>query len=197
MKRAVFLDRDGIINELVYYPEQGIVDTPLNPSQVKLVFGIGKLISVAKKLGFLVIVISNQPAIGLEKLSKKDFEDIDNKIKDLLLKKGSKIDAYLYCLHHPYAKLKEYRKKCACHKPKIGLFKDSARDFNIDLAKSCMLGDGVDDVKAGEKAGCKTILLANINSTENLRIIEQQLGKTKPDFMVKKLTEVVEILKKS
>ena len=197
MKKAVFLDRDGIINELVYFPEQGIVDTPINPSQVKLIFGVDKLINVAKEIGFLVIVISNQPAIGLKKINGKDFRSIDKTIKHLLLKKALKIDGSYYCLHHPFAKLPKYKKICDCRKPKIGLFKKASSNFNINLSKSWMIGDGVDDIKAGEKAGCKTILLANINSSENLRILEKQLGKTKSDFIVKNLIEASDILKKS
>lgn len=194
MNKAVFLDRDGIINELVYFPEQGIIDTPINPSQVNLFFGVDELIKQAKKREFLVIVISNQPAIGLGKITDKDFKMIDEKINNFLLKKDSIVDKFYYCFHHPFAKLPKYKKNCTCRKPKIGLFKKAVKDFNIDLSKSWMIGDGVDDIKAGEKAGCKTILLTNINSTENLRIIEKQLGKIKPNFIIKKLLEAIDII---
>lgn len=195
MNRAVFLDRDGIVNELVYYPEPGIVDTPINTSQVRLVFGIDKLINNAKKLGFLIIVISNQPSIGLKKIKEKDFRSIEKKIIESLLEKGINLTASYYCFHHPYAKLTKYRQECNCRKPKIGLFLKAAKQFDIDLSKSWMIGDGVDDVIAGKNAGCKTILLANINSAENLRIIEKQLENIKPDFIIKKLPEAIKIIK--
>lgn len=197
MKKAVFLDRDGVVNELVYFPEQGIVDNPLNASQVKLVFGIDQLIKVSKKLGYLNIVISNQPTIGLNKLKNIDFKKVDIKIKYLLKKSGANIDAWYYCFHHPFAKLEKYKKTCSCRKPKTGLFKEAANDFNIALTNSWIIGDGVDDIKAGKKAGCKTILMANINSSENLRIIEKQLGNIKPDFLIKKLPEAIEILRET
>lgn len=194
MRKAIFLDRDGIINELVYYPETGIVDTPININQVKLVFGITQLILQAQKQGFLIIVISNQPAIGLNKLKEKDFNLIDEKIKNLLSEKNAIPDAFYYCFHHPYAKLEKYRQDCSCRKPKVGLFLKAAKQFDIDLPKSWMIGDGVDDIKAGKGAGCKTILLANINSTENIRIIEKQLEKIKPDCIIKKLPEALSII---
>lgn len=197
MNKALFLDRDGIINELVYYPEAGIADTPVNASQLRLILGIDKLINDAKRLGFLIIAISNQPSIGFKKIKEKDFKSIEKKITELLLTKGVSLTTSYYCFHHPFAKLSKYKKNCTCRKPKTGLFKKAAKDFNIDLSKSWMIGDGVNDIKAGKKAGCKTILLANINSTENLRIIEKQLDKTKPDFIVKNLLEASDILKKS
>lgn len=194
MKKTIFLDRDGIINELVYFPQAGIVDTPVNTNQVKLVFGIDELIRKAGKLGYLVIVISNQPAIGLHKISQKQFDLVDEKIRNLLLNKNLGLNAFYYCFHHPFAKLEKYKKICECRKPKTALFKKAAKEFNIDLSQSWMVGDGVDDIKAGKGAGCKTILLANINSTENLRIIEEQLGKIKPDFIIKKLPEALSII---
>lgn len=197
MHKAIFLDRDGIINELIYYPESGIIDTPINISQVKLVFGIDQLICKAKKFEYLVIVISNQPARGLNKIKDKGFDLIDKKINDLLLEKDVKLDAFYYCFHHPHAKLAKFRKNCNCRKPKIGLFKKAAKKYDINLSKSWMVGDGVDDIKAGKRAGCKTILLSNINSAENLRIIEEQLGKIKPDFIIKKLPDALDIIRNS
>lgn len=194
MNKAIFLDRDGVISELVYYPQQGIVDTPINISDVRLVFGVDKLIKDAKKIGYLVIAVSNQPSIGLKKIEEKDFKSIEKKIAKLLLEKGVNLTASYYCFHHPFAKIPKYKKNCICRKPKIGLFKKASKEFNIDLSKSWMIGDGVDDIKAGNKTGCKTILLANINSSENFRILEKQLGKTKPDFIVKNLIEAANIL---
>lgn len=196
MNKALFLDRDGVINELVYFPEAGIADTPINENQVKLVFGVDELITEAKKLGFLIIVVSNQPAVALNKIKEKEFDLINKKIRGLLTGKNAVLDELYYCFHHPFAKVSKYKKNCTCHKPKAGSFFKAAKQFNINLPKSWMVGDGVDDIKAGKKAGCKTILLANINSTENLRIIEKQLGNIKPDFLIKKLPEVIKILKK-
>ena len=189
------MDRDGIINELVYNPELGTIDSPLNPRQVKLVFGIKELLNSVLKKGFIGIIISNQPAIGLGKTTLKNHQKIINKIQREFKNKGIKIDSQFYCFHHPFAKLRKYKKACNCRKPAIGLFEEAVKELNIDLSKSWMIGDGVDDVIAGKKAGCKTILLANISASENLRIIEKQLGKIKPDFIIKKLVDAIDIIK--
>lgn len=196
MKRTVFFDRDGTINELVYNKEKGTVDSPMVPSQVKLVYGIDELIRSVKNQGLTTIICSNQPSVGLGKTTLKNFNDINNKIKFLLKKSGAIIDYEYYCMHHPFAKIKKYQQKCRCKKPKIGLLLKAAKEHNIDLKTSWMIGDGIDDVIAGKKAGCKTILLANISSTENFRIIEQQLNNFKPDFIIKKLPEAIKIIQK-
>lgn len=195
MKSAIFFDRDGVINEHVYDKEHGTVDSPLNPSQVRLVYGAHQLIKGVRGMGFVTIICSNQPAVGLGKITLKNFQAVTDKIQSLLKNKGATLDYQYYCMHHPFAKLKKYRVECECRKPKPGLLLKAAKEHNIDPSRSWMIGDGVNDVIAGKVAGCKTILLANIESLENLRIIEQQLGKIKPDFIIKKLPEALEIIR--
>lgn len=194
--KAIFFDRDGVINELVYEKEHGTIDSPMVPSQVSLVYGVAALIREVKNLGFITIVYSNQPSVGLRKTTLKNFKAINKKIKLLLKKEGAAIDYEYYCLHHPFAKIKKYRLDCECRKPKLGFLLKAAGKFDIDLSKSWIVGDGVDDVIAGKKAGCKAILLANINAAENLRIIEKQLGNIKPDYIIKKLPDAAEIIRK-
>ena len=192
--KALFLDRDGIINELYYDPEYGVIESPLNPTQVRLLFGIVPLLKAVKKLGYLLIIVSNQPNVALGKTSESNFDRIAKKIIGLLKKEGVVIDGEYYCFHHPFAKVKKFRKKCDCRKPEPALFLKAAKDHSIDLNSSWMVGDGVSDIIAGKTAGCKTILLANIDATENLRIIEQQLGNSKPDYIIKRLTNAVPII---
>lgn len=194
MKKAIFLDRDGVINELVYNKEQGIVECPLNKNQISLVFGIIELLKVIRNLGFLIVVISNQPIVALNKTTLKNLQGIKKEVENQLEKEGVRLDKQYYCLHHPFAKKRKYKLICNCRKPGIGLIKLAAKELDIDLNQSWMIGDGVDDIKAGKNAGCKTILLANLTSTENLRIIENQLGKRKPDFMIKKLPDAIDII---
>ncbi len=197
MKCAVFLDRDGVINELVYDSQHGTVDSPMFPSQVKLMYGIDELIKDINKTGFISIICSNQPAVALGKTTLKNFKAVTEEIKTQLKAKGASIDYEYHCLHHPFAKIKKYKIVCECRKPKTSLFLKAASEHHIDLKDSWMIGDGVDDIKAGKKAGCKTILLANINATENLRIIENQLGSINPDFIVKNLLEALKIIKEN
>ncbi|MDO8482540.1 MAG: HAD-IIIA family hydrolase [bacterium] len=193
-KKAIFLDRDGIINELYYDPEYGVIESPLAPEQARLVFGIVPLIKAVKKLGYTVVTVSNQPNVALGKTSEANFKRISEKITELLKNEGVAVDAEYYCFHHPFAKITKFKLTCDCRKPGIALFLEAAREHNIDLNASWMIGDGISDVIAGKKAGCKTILLANIDAAENLRIIEQQLKGCRPDHTIKKLTDAIKIV---
>jgi D-glycero-D-manno-heptose 1,7-bisphosphate phosphatase len=157
--RAVFLDRDGTINKLVYYPDHGFVDSPFTPSQLRLLPGAGNALCALREKGFLLILASNQPGVAKGNMTKKVFAEIDRKLIRLLAAGGARLDARYYCQHHPNAILAAYRKKCACRKPKPGMLFSAAKKHGIDLARSYMVGDGINDVKAGRAAGCRTVFL--------------------------------------
>lgn len=191
MNKACFFDRDGVIVEMIYDLESDRIHIPLNPNQIKFAPGIFELLKTTKKLGYKNIIISNQPDIGLKRISKINFEKVRKTIFQRLEKEGIKLDGEYYCFHHPFARLKQYKKKCDCRKPETGLILQAVKDHNIDLKKSWMIGDGVNDIIAGHQAGCKTILIANLLETEYLRIVEQKLQGIKPNYLVKNLFEVV------
>jgi D,D-heptose 1,7-bisphosphate phosphatase len=195
MNNACFFDRDGVIIEMIYDLKSAQIHTALNPNQIRFVPGIVDLLKTTKQLGYKNIIVSNQPNIGLKRISKANFEKVRKTILHRLEKEGIKLDGEYYCFHHPFAELKEFRKKCDCRKPKPGLILKAAKDHNIGLKKSWMIGDGVNDVIAGHKAGCKTILIANLLEAEYLRIVEERLGKIKPDYIVKNLREAQVIVK--
>ncbi len=194
MNKALFLDRDGIIDEMAYDAEFGTIDQPTNVDQVRLLFGAVDVIKQAKKLGYKTIIISNQPGIALGKMTEAGFAKIRTKIDELLAQEGAKIDAEYYCFHHPFAKVEKYKVTCECRKPKPGLLLQATNEHNIDLKQSYMLGDGVNDILAGHAAGVKTILLGNLLEAEYLRVLEKNLNGVKPDFIIKKLPEVNSIL---
>ena len=195
--RAIFLDRDGIINEMVYDTEFGIIHSPLLPEQVKLVYGINEFLLTAKKLGYLLIAISNQPNIGIKKMSERQFNNVDEKIKSELKKYGIVIDKEYYCLHHPFAQIKQYKKNCQCRKPNTLLFKKAINKFNINVKRSWVIGDGVFDIMAGNKIGAKTILLINIKEGAYLELLDNQLKHDRPTMTVKNLNEAAIIISKS
>ncbi|MFH1900316.1 MAG: HAD family hydrolase [Patescibacteria group bacterium] len=195
MKKALFLDRDGVINKMVYNQQFGTVDTPFCSKDVELVFGIIELLKLSSSLGFLNIIVSNQPSIGLKKISQAKFETIRKRIVDKLKKNGVVIDGEYYCYHHPFALIENYKQNCDCRKPKTGLLLQAAKDHNIDLSKSWVLGDGTNDVIAGFNAGCKTILLGNDLESGYLQLMKKHLGKIKPNFIIKKLPDAIKILK--
>ncbi len=191
--KAVFLDRDGIINELVYFPEQGIVDSPFIPGQVRLTPFVAQAINRFHDMGFKVIVISNQPGIAKGHFDETTFNAISRKIRDLLRRSSATLDGEYYCFHHPSGTRKEYTGECDCRKPKSGLILKAAKEHNVSLANSFMLGDGSVDVKAGHAAGCLTILVASANDLL-LKILSEQ--DARPDYLAKTLKEAVGIVER-
>jgi D-glycero-D-manno-heptose 1,7-bisphosphate phosphatase len=191
--RAVLLDRDGTINELAYFPEFGIIDSPLNPDQFKLVPKAAEAIRSFNKMGLKVIIVSNQPAIAKGKTTMRLFEEIRAKMRKLLEEAEARIDAEYYCFHHPEAKLPEFRVQCECRKPKPGLLLKAAKDFNLDLKECFMVGDGVTDVMAGKAVGCKTILVGRLKC--DLCRVMDDLG-VKPNYVVPNLNHASEIIRK-
>ncbi len=160
-RRAVFLDRDGVINAMCLDPEHGLVDSPANPEQFTLLPGVAQAIYKLKEMNFLTVVVSNQPGIAKGKLTPALLDAMTGKMMQELETGRSQPDAIYYCLHHPNALLEEYRTICDCRKPEPGLLLKAAKDLDIDLAQSYMIGDGVTDIQAGSRAGCKTVWIGN------------------------------------
>jgi D-glycero-D-manno-heptose 1,7-bisphosphate phosphatase len=189
--KAVLLDRDGIINELVYYPEQGIVDSPFTPEQFKLASYAVEAVNRFHNLGFKVIVISNQPGMAKGHFDESMFHLICLRMRNLLRKGNAYLDGEYYCFHHPNGIREEYREVCDCRKPKPGLILRAAKDHDISLAESFFVGDGLIDVNAGRAAGCKTVLVASTNGFL-LRLLSEQ--DAEPTYMVRTLEEAVGIV---
>ncbi|MDO8491085.1 MAG: HAD family hydrolase [Dehalococcoidia bacterium] len=189
--KAAFLDRDGVINPLVYYEEQGIIDSPFTAEQFNLLPGIGPAISRLHQLGYKVILASNQPGVAKGHMTEAAFERIRNKMRDELARQGAAIDGERYCLHHPEAIVHELMLDCDCRKPKPGLLMQAAQDMGIDLSQSWMIGDGLTDVQAGKRAGCRTILLAKMKC-ELCRLMDEQ--EARPDAIAANLPEAVSFI---
>jgi D,D-heptose 1,7-bisphosphate phosphatase len=182
--KAVFLDRDGVINQVVYHKEMGIVDSPFTADQFKLLPDVGKAINKFHEFGFMVIIISNQPGIAKNHHDQLTFEKIKQKMHKELSRQNAKVDAEYYCFHHPDAKIKKYKKICNCRKPKPGMITKASKDFNIELSKSWVVGDGIPDILAGNASGCKTILIG-ILKCDLCKKLEEE--KAKPDFIAPNL----------
>lgn len=191
LSRAVFLDRDGIINELVYYPDHGIVDSPSNPDEFRLVRGIGRALSKLKALNFKLILVSNQPGVAKGHFSMKVFKAINRKMELELRRQGVGLDGEYYCMHHPQARLARYRVRCGCRKPKPGLILKSARKQRLKLRDSFVIGDGLVDVLAGKRAGCTTMLVGGVNSLV-IKLMNEM--KATPDYTARNIEEAVGII---
>jgi D-glycero-D-manno-heptose 1,7-bisphosphate phosphatase len=187
--KAIFLDRDGVINELIYYSEHGVIDSPFTPEQFKLLPGVCEAIKKFRKTGFKVILVSNQPGIAKDYLSQQTFAEIEKKMKDELAKEEASLDGEYYCFHHPEAKVERLKVTCDCRKPKPGLLLRAAEDMDIDLSQSWMIGDGLTDIKAGKSAGCKTILLGRMKC-ELCHLMDEQ--DARPDAIASNLLQAVQ-----
>lgn len=159
MKRGVFLDRDGVINQMVYDAEHGTIDSPAHPDQFQIVPGAAAAVRTLNDSGLPVVVVSNQPGIAKGKMTAALLDAITRKMNAELAAAGARLDGIYYCRHHPDAALPEYRVRCECRKPKPGLLRRAADELGITLADSWMIGDGLVDLQAGKAAGCVTVWL--------------------------------------
>lgn len=145
LKRAVFLDRDGVLNEAII--KNGKPYPPQNLSELKIITDVPKALSELRKHDFLLIVITNQPDVARSVTKKEDVDKINFVLQQELL-----LDAVFTCYH-------DDKDNCPCRKPLPGLLLQAAKKYNIDLAKSFMIGDRWKDIEAGRNSGCKTIWL--------------------------------------
>lgn len=190
---AVFLDRDGVLNELVFYRDQGTVGSPLSAKQLRVMPHAAETVKGLRSLGAKIIVISNQPGVAKKQLSYKELVRMNDKIKTELKRGGAELDGEYYCLHHPNALIKKYRQICDCRKPSPGLLIMAARDFELDLSRSFFVGDSLVDIRAGRAAGVRTVLVGTLTDLLN-RVIEEEGAQ--PDYLVAKFSDVVPLIKK-
>ncbi len=157
--RAVFLDRDGVLNELIYNSEGDISESPRSPQQFRLLPKVGEAIRTLNQSGFKVIIVSNQPDIAKGKTSEEAFNRIRRRMVRLLARSGAHIDGEYYCFHHPHAAVRKYRRNCQCRKPKPGLILKATREMKLSTRHSYMVGDRPADIIAGGAAKCTTVWL--------------------------------------
>lgn len=177
-QRAIFLDRDGTINRYVGFLRD--ID------QFELLESAAEAIRRINASGYLAIVVTNQPVIARGEVTPLQLQEIHNKMETLLGEQGAYLDAVFYCPHHPHSgyagEIRELKIDCDCRKPKPGMLLRAAKDFNIDLSQSWMVGDGENDVLAGAAAGCRTALIGG------------EAERAKPSLMVDSLLGFVEAL---
>ena len=151
--RAVFLDRDGVIIE-----DSGYVG---EISRVNFLPLVGQAIRQLNAAGFKVIIVTNQAGVARGFFREEDVHRVNDYVCGKLAEENAVIDAVYYCPHHIEAVIEEYRKDCNCRKPKTGMIENAARDFNLDIKKSFLIGDSAKDIEAGRRAGCRTIMINN------------------------------------
>jgi len=192
-RRAIFVDRDGVLNDLVYDEKEGRTSSPVSAKELRVFPFVAESVKKLKDMGFLIIVISNQPGVAKRQFTQAELKRMSSKIGRELASKGTSLDAEYYCLHSPDGLVKELRVTCECRKPKPGLLLKAAKEMSIDLPGSYFVGDGLIDVEAGKKAGCKTILVGHM-TTFLAKMIEER--DAAPDYMVHTLKDVPALLAK-
>lgn len=165
-QKAIFLDRDGTINKHVGFLRD--VD------EFELLPGVAEAIKGINSSGYLAIVVTNQPVIARGEVTYEQLNLIHQKMETLLGNEGAYLDGVYYCPHHPHkgfeGEIPELKIECDCRKPKPGMLFQAAKDFNIELGNSWMIGDDENDITAGKRAGCRTVLIGDGSFGQDLTV---------------------------
>ncbi|MBI2655691.1 HAD family hydrolase [Candidatus Woesearchaeota archaeon] len=178
MRKAIFLDRDGTLNEDTLYPHK-IEHFKLLPGVIE---GLKKL-----SKDYIFIIITNQSGIGRGIYTEEDFHNFNNHLVLKLKKEGIEIKKTYYCPHHP-------DEDCDCRKPHTKNIKDAAREFNIDIGDSWTIGDHTPDIKMGLDAGTKTIFMLTGHGKQH---IDEIKGSLKPDYIAENFLQAAEFILKN
>lgn len=179
--RAVFFDKDGTLIKNVPYN--------IDPEKISLEPFACEALKLLQDNVYSLYVVSNQSGVALGYFSEADLLPVNYTIDKMLQSNGVNLNGFYYCPHLKNGIVAAYAKECECRKPRPGMLLQAAQDNPIDLQRSWMIGDILDDVEAGKKAGCRTILLNNGNETEWLLNKER-----KPNFIVNNLKEAAELI---
>ncbi|QQS46900.1 MAG: D-glycero-beta-D-manno-heptose 1,7-bisphosphate 7-phosphatase [Acidobacteriota bacterium] len=182
-RKAIFLDRDGTINE-----EAGYIT---HPSQVRVYDFAIEAIRMINQADFLAIVTTNQAGIARGVFTEDFLSEIHLLINDTLLRGGARLDAIYFCPHHPHDGFPPYRIECDCRKPLPGMLLRAAEDFNIDLTASYMIGDRYRDIQAGHSAGSRSILVRTGYGEEELTV-ESGNWPRNPDYVASNLLDATQ-----
>lgn len=157
MRRAVFIDKDGTL----------ISNVPYNadPDKIVLEYGAVEGLRLLQERGYALIVVSNQAGIAHGYFREEEMQPVIGRVRQLLYEGGIVLDGFYYCPHHPAGKIAQYTVSCMCRKPLPGMLLQAAEEMDLFLPESWMIGDILHDVEAGNRAGCRSILLNKGNET--------------------------------
>ena len=175
--KAIFLDRDGVINIEVSYLS--------DPADFKLIEGTIEALRILKQKKYLLIVITNQAGIARGYYTEERLKEIHEKMERILKENNIQLDDIYYCPHHP-----EFTGPCNCRKPNPGMLLKAQEEHQIDLKNSYMIGDTLNDIKTGINVGCKTALVLTGYGQQE----KKNIGEIKPDIISKNLLEFAQDL---
>ena len=179
--RALFLDRDGTLVQPRHYPSR--------PEDLVLYDGIGRQLRSLQQAGFRLVVITNQSGIARGYFTEGDLRRMHDHLAAELARSGVRLDGIYHCPHHPDGAIPELAIRCACRKPEPGLLLRAAAELDLDLARSWFVGDILDDVEAGNRAGCRTILVDLGTEPAPQRPVRR------PDYVARSTAHALEIVR--
>ena len=160
--KAIFLEKDGIfVDDLPYHLELRV-----EPRRIRLGSGAGPALRLLARLDYRFFVVSHQPGIAYGRVPESAMEAVGDRLTDLLFRENLTLEGFYYCPHDPLATLAPYAIECHCRKPHPGLLLKASFEHMIDLRASWVIGDVLHDVEAGNRAGCRTVLLDNGKESE-------------------------------
>jgi len=196
MKPAIFIDRDGVLNEMVYDENHGLLDSPRRAEQVRMIKGAGRFLKHARDAGYLTVVVTNQPGVAKATLTITELQAVHDELARQLNEEGLAWDDLYFSPYHPKPGPQgrpEYTRISDCRKPGPGMLLAAAEKHGIDLTRSWMIGDGIVDVQAGKAAGCRTILVTGLKISQIEQFVEME--QATPDAVVKNLDEAWSVIR--
>jgi D-glycero-D-manno-heptose 1,7-bisphosphate phosphatase len=184
MRKALFLDRDGVLDDLVYYRSHDEWESPRALGDLTLIEGAAPALRTAMEEGWLLFVVSNQPSAAKGKTSLAALEEVQAAVVSALERDGVRVTACYLCFHHPDGSVPELRGLCRCRKPSPFFLLEAARTYDVDLEASWMIGDQDRDLLAGRAAGCRVALIEYPHSAS-------KRGEVRADLVGGSLAEVL------
>ena len=190
MTEAVFLDRDGVLTELVFNPDTGDYEPAHCVEDLKLYPHVIECLGELQRKGFDLFLVSNQPDYAKGKVSLESLKTVHKEFDELLKSYEIFFKEYYYCYHHPEGVIPAYSYECICRKPKPFFLFKAEETCNIELGSSWMVGDSDADVQCGKAGGTRTILIEEPKSVK-------RRSRSQPEFRTENLKEAVDIILQS
>jgi D-glycero-D-manno-heptose 1,7-bisphosphate phosphatase len=187
MKKAIFLDRDGVLNKLILNPATLEYEPPHSPKDLVLYPDVIESLRILMESGFVLFLVSNQPDYAKGKTTLENIYSVHSKFDHILTSEGIHFREYYYCYHHPNGVVPEYSFVCECRKPKPNFLLKAAHDYGIDLKNSWMIGDRDSDIECGKEAGTQTIMIEEPCSSGSR-------GSSSPDKFATNLKDALKII---
>jgi len=189
MNKAIFLDRDGVINYPVLNSKTNEHEAPSNDTDFKLYSGVIEGLKELQKQKYKLFLVSNQPDYAKGKTTLENLRSVHEEMHSIFIKNNILFSEYYYCYHHPNGVIPEYSYQCKCRKPENLFLTQAKIKYDLDFSKSWMVGDSDIDIFCGQSTGVKTILVKTKESSH-------RTGKSVPEHVVNNLQEAVEVIKR-